>query len=78
MWWFVVRTPGSRKEMELMNKIVQNGKEMKNVQQMLPAQSGSFGKRGPPVMLIGLEQWLLALRCDRVPFPSDSVPKTSF
>lgn len=38
VWWFVIRTPGSRKETDLRNQIVQNGKEMKNVQQMLPAQ----------------------------------------
>lgn len=37
VWWFVIRAPGSHKEMELRNQIVQNGKEMKNVQQMLPA-----------------------------------------
>ena len=62
VWWFVIRTPGSRKERGLRHQIVQNGKEMKNVQQMLAAQSVNLGKKGAPVMLIGLEQWLFAWR----------------
>lgn len=44
--WFVIGTPGSHKEMELMNQIVQNEKEMKNVQQMLPAQKGKLPEEG--------------------------------
>lgn len=37
VWRFVIGTPGSHREMELTNQIVQNWKEMKNTQQMLPA-----------------------------------------
>lgn len=52
VWWFVIREPGSHKETELMNQIAQNGKEMENVQQMLPGWSPS--PRKPTAKLIGL------------------------